>query len=234
MRDEAVRHYQGGAGRDYHRRKRGIPNAAIPWVAELRAAKLAPYIRADDHVLEFGAGAGWNLIQLVCAAKLAYDVEDFLAPEAREAGARFVSDLEAVPASSQEVVVCHHALEHTIDPARTLDRLRRILTPDGTLLLHVPYEKERRYCRYDPNEPNHHLYSWNPQTLGNLVSEKGFRVLDARVAEFGYDRFAAAWAVRLRLGRPGFRWIRRLGHLFRPLRETRVVAVLEASAESNA
>ena len=152
------------------------------------------------------------------------DVEDHLSPEARTAGVRFVADTASIPGESLDVVLCHHALEHLLEPARTLREFRNLLVPGGLLLLYVPYEKERRYRRFDPDEPNHHLYSWNPQSLGNLVTEAGFTVTEARIAEFGYDRFAACWAVRLKLGRWGYRLIRRAAHFVRPLKETRVVA----------
>jgi hypothetical protein len=41
---------------------------------------------------------------------------------------------------------------------------------------------------------------------------------------YGYDRFAALWANRLRLGEPGFRTLRRLLQRLRPLRESYVIA----------
>ena len=71
---------------------------------------------------------------------------------------------------------------------------RRLLRPGGKLLLFVPFERERRYRIYRPDEPNHHLYSWNVQTLGNLMTELGFELLDGKVACFGYDRIAAVIA----------------------------------------
>jgi hypothetical protein len=62
------------------------------------------------------------------------------------------------------------------------------------------------------------------QTLGNLVQECGFRVAQAATGRFGYDRFAAVWAVKLRLGEPGFRALRRLLLTLKPAREVRLVA----------
>jgi hypothetical protein len=90
--------------------------------------------------------------------------------------------------------------------------------------LAVPFETERRLRRYRPKEPNHHLFSWNPQTLGNLVADSGFVIQDARLRVYGYDRWAARWAVRLRLGERGFRTLRWWLRFLRPLREVVVVA----------
>ena len=110
-----------------------------------------------------------------------------------------------------------------------------MLCVNGKLLLYVPLEKEAKYHRFDANEPNHHLYSWNVQTLGNLVTEAGFKVIEAGVGEFGYDRFASVWAQRLRIGESGFRLLRRLIQIVKPMREVRIVAVKpEPAAEAHA
>ena len=216
-----VRHYVGEASQDYHQKKRAIPEPALPWVARLRAEKLQPFIAATDTVFEFGAGYGWNLVELRCLRKVAFDIAELAA---RDPAIEWVQNLESVPDDSVDAVICHHALEHVMRPVETLEGLRRILKSKGKLLLFVPFEKERRYRYFDSAEPNHHLYSWNAQTLGNLVKECGLQIESAGIGRFGYDRFAAKLAVRLRIGETGFRLIRAVAHLLRPLAEVRVLA----------
>ena len=182
------------------------------------------WLQPSDVILEYGAGFGWNLARLECRRKLAFDLADFLAPSIRAAGVEFVPDTKVIPVASVNVVVCHHALEHVMQPAAVLAEIGRLLRPDGKLLLFVPYERERKYRRFDRTEANHHLYSWNVQTLGNLVEESGFRVAEAMTGPFGYDRFAAVWAGKWRLGESGFRGLRQLLHLIKPAREVRIVA----------
>ena len=221
---DAARHYRGEEGRRYHEQKRGVPEAAVPWVARLRAEKLAPHIRPEDVVFEFGVGSGWNLMNLNCRRRLGFDVADFLAPAVRARGIEVVSNTEQIPSGSVDSVICHHTLEHVPQPAQILTELGRILRPQGQLLLFVPFERERRYRRFQRGEPNHHLYSWNVQTLGNLVEEAGLEVAQAGLGGFGYDRFAAVWALRLHLGETGFRLLRRCLHVLRPAFEVRVLA----------
>ncbi len=217
----AERHYVGEQSREYHEKKRAIPDAAVPWVARLRAEKLLSFVSPTDTVFEFGAGFGWNLLNLRCARKVALEIADL----PRDPSIEWVRDSVSVQGESADVVICHHALEHVIDPASTLAELRRILRGKGKLLLYVPFEKERRYREFDPSEPNHHLYSWNVQTLGNLVTECGFRVHSAEVGRFGYDRFAAKLAMKLKCGERGFRSLRAFAHLLKPASEVRIVAV---------
>ena len=226
--DSSTHHYTGDAGRRYHEDKRALPEAAIPWVARLRAGKIAPHIRNDDVVLEYGVGSGWNLASLKCGRKIGYDVAAFLEPLVRQQGIEFVTETASLVDGSVNVVVCHHALEHLLTPAAALAEMRRLLRPGGKLLLFVPFERERRYRIYRPDEPNHHLYSWNVQTLGNLVTELGFELLDGKVACFGYDRITAVFAQKWSLGEPGFKLLRSIAHLVRPAGEVRVIAVRPA------
>lgn len=218
------KHYQGQEGRAYHETKRGIPTRAHPWVSRLRAEKIRPHIRPTDRVFEYGVGSGWNLAQLNCAEKIGSDVSDFLREELEKHGIRFVASPREVADASADAIICHHVLEHVPNPPESLAEMKRILKPGGKLLLFVPFEKERRYRQFDPSEPNHHLYSWNVQTLANLVTDCGWTVEDAGVGRFGYDRFAAKMTVRLKLCYHGFRTIRALAHLLKPALEVRLVA----------
>jgi SAM-dependent methyltransferase len=222
--DQAQRHYRGDAGRRYHLAKRGLPQQALPWVAHLRSLKFTPFVRPGDLVLEYGVGAGWNLAELLCRRKIGFDVADFLEPSLRALGIEFAPDTYSLPDAIADVVLCHHTLEHLLQPADALREMRRLLKPEGRLLLYVPFERQRGCRVFHRDEPNHHLYSWNVQTLGNLVEETGFKITQAGLGEFGYSRFAAVWAVRLRLGERGFRCLRKLLHLIKPASEVRLIA----------
>lgn len=218
----ADRHYTGEAGEEYHRKKHVLAPSGVQWVAALRAKKIQPRVRPTDTVFEYGAGSGWNLLSLRCARRIGYDISEHAGSE--DATIEWTRSLSVVPSESVHVVICHHALEHVLDPATALGEMHSLLKPGGLLLLFVPFEKERRYRQFDPSEPNHHLFSWNVQTLGNLVTECQFAVKFAAVGEFGYDRFAASIAAKWKLSQSGFRLIRRLAHLVKPASEVRIVA----------
>jgi len=224
MANASEQHYSGEAGRRYQQEKRGVPERAIPWVTKLRAEKFQPFITTNDVVVELGVGQGWNLAQLRCAKRIGTDLEDFIPADLKNSGVEFVRHSGSIPDESADVVICHHVLEHVENPPEMLREAKRILKPGGYLLLHVPFEKERKYRRYDPNEPNHHLYSWNVQTLPNLVSTQNLTISKVQLGEFGYDRFAAKFATRFNLGEKTFRFIRGLAHLIRPGREVRLIA----------
>lgn len=221
-----AKHYTGAAGREYHEKKRAIPPEAFAWVARLRAEKIQPHVGRDDVVFEYGAGFGWNLAALRCGEKIGSDLSEFLAEDLSRHAIRFVGQTHLLADRCADVVICHHTLEHVLSPVAVLEELRRLLKAKGKLLLYVPFERERRYRHFRAEEPNHHLYSWNVQTLGNLVEECGWKVETAGVGSFGYDRFAAKQAVRWKLGEAGFRTLRRLVHWIQPGLEVRLVATI--------
>lgn len=216
--------YQGEAGRHYHESKRAIPESALPWVARDRAGKLAPFVAAGSTVLEYGVGLGWNLAAIQCRRKIGCDVGEFLRPTLERQGIEFVINSQELPAGVAEVVLCHHALEHVLDPAAALAEMRRLLAPTGWLLVFVPLEREWRYRRFRREEPNHHVFSWNAQSLGNLVEDVGFTAQEVSVQRYGYDRIAAVWSARVGAGHWGFHALRATLRRLRPLLEVRLIA----------
>lgn len=230
--EDATALYQGAAGEAYHDGKRALTPAALEWVYQLRAEKFQPWIHPTDTVLEYGVGSGWNLARLRCARKLGCDAADFLAPRVAALGIEFSPNTTSLPSDSVDVVLCHQTLEHLLEPVAALREMARVLKPNGRLVLHVPWEIERRYARFNPAEPNHHLYHWNAQNLGNLLSVLRWRIEHLRVRNYGYDRFAANTAARLRLGKTGFRFLRRLLVTLRPLREVELIARRPSASEA--
>jgi SAM-dependent methyltransferase len=223
--DSAAHLYRGEPGRDYHDRKRALPEKALPWIMRLRAAKLQHHIALTDVVFEFGAGSGWNLGCLNCASRKGYDAADFLRDRIIAAGAEFIPDPSLLPEGSIDVAILHHTLEHLLNPSECLWELRRILKAEGKLIIHSPWERQRRFSRYRRSEPNHHLYTWNAQTLANLANACGYTVSSVKIRSYGYDRFAANLAVKFRLGERGFRLLRHFLILLRPETEVELVAM---------
>jgi hypothetical protein len=97
-------------------------------VARTRAAKLAPYVRLEDVVLEFGVGYGWNLAALPCRRRLGLDLAEVVEPVVKQHGIEFFRSLESIPDRVADVVLCHHTLEHVLHPPATLE-----LWPAGCL-----------------------------------------------------------------------------------------------------
>lgn len=230
--DPAAVIYRGEQGKAYHDGKRQLRPDALPWVMAMRAEKFQRHVSRTDIVFEYGVGSGWNLGKLECARKIGCDAATFLRERVQALGVEFVENTAKVASECVDVAICHQTLEHVLEPASCLAELARILKPGGMLIIHVPWERERRYFWYDPTEPNHHLYTWNAQTLGNLLEVAGFAVESVTVRRYGWDRFAANAASRLGLGERGFRLLRWLMIALRPLMEVEGVARKSGSSRN--
>ena len=216
-------HYLNDQGEDYHLKKRKLSDHLVPWVARLRSEKFQPYVKADDAVFEYGAGAGWNLINLKCKSKTAYDLSTLNRQKFEANGIEFIDQEDKVPAEKFDVVICHHVLEHVPYPGVTLGNIKNMIKQNGKLVLVVPLE-EQRNTKFNLKDREGHLYAWTPQTLGNLLDRAGFKVDDIKIFWEGYDRYAAELANKLKLGETGFRVLRKTAQALKTYREILVVA----------
>ena len=140
-------------------------------------SKFAPYLREEDAVLDFGCGGGNLLHNLGNAIKAGLEIN----PEARKVCAQFGLTVYAgkseIPDGHFDVIISNHALEHCAQPFDEILGLKSKLKPGGRMIFFVPCESSR--TGYNPNDPNHHLYTWSPMNLGNLFAEAGLEILSA-------------------------------------------------------
>lgn len=181
-------HYAGDAGERYlaYQQQAGRGRARAV------ARRLQRHIGASDAVLDFGCGPGWILDELRAAEKVGVEVNPAAASVAASLGLEVHDRTEALDDRRFDVVISNHALEHTLDPYRELTGLLRVLKPGGRLLLRLPINDWRNERRIDLDDPNHHLFTWTPLLIGNLLSEAGFDVDHASIINFRHPgRFSS-------------------------------------------
>ena len=225
---EAENTYRGTRGEVYQKSRHRVGDRGFELIARSRARKIRKYIKPGDSVLEFGVGQGWNLAKITCREKVGYDISEE-PKRLRGYEISFVRDLKEIGNKRFDVIICHHALEHTPDPAAMLQQISGLLAKDGKLLVFIPWETQLKYRRFNKNEPNHHLFSWNAQSLGNLLTACGFEVVEYGIIPFGYERRAAAITEKLKAGYPVFLFILALLRLLRPVREIKFIARLKGT-----
>ena len=187
--DSTVEHYTGVAGERYFARQRRLGEAGY----RIEARKFAPHIRPTDSVLDFGCGSGAMVQALECARRLGVEINPAARARAAAAGVEVVPGLAAVPTGSVDVVVSNHALEHVPAPLSVCVEFLRVLRPGGRVVVCVPFDDWRRQRSHRADDANHHLYTWTPLLLGNLLSDAGLEVLGCAV-------LSQAWP-------PGWRWL---------------------------
>ena len=185
-------HYSGGAGQEYFAYQRSLGDLG----AVLDARKIRPYVQGRHTVVDFGCGAGGILIALGAPEPIGIEVNEAARRVAESRGLRVAAGPSELPAAIADMVISNHALEHTTAPLEELRELRRILKPDGMLALWLPIDDWRTQRTPDPADPNHHLYTWTPQLIHNLLTEAGFDVRRTQIVTHAWPP-RTAWFMRL-------------------------------------
>jgi SAM-dependent methyltransferase len=175
-------HYSGTRGQRYF----AWQDAPARAVARLEARKFTPYVRQSDVVVDFGCGGGHILASIPCRRRIGIEVNPHARSQADALGIQTAQGSAELAAASADVVISNHALEHTMAPLVELEGLRRVLKPAGCLLLCVPIDDWRAQKRWQCADPSHHLYTWTPRLLRNLLSEAGFEMTRATVVHRGH------------------------------------------------
>lgn len=141
----------------------------------------------DGRILDVGCGAGFLLRALDANKWERFGVE--IGKAASEQAARalghdhvFTGALSEAgfADSSFDVVTFWSALEHANEPQASLVEAKRILKPDGTLIVQVPnaasYQARWFKGSWFALDAPRHRYHFSPQSLDRLLSETGFKV----------------------------------------------------------
>jgi SAM-dependent methyltransferase len=212
-----ARHYRGEAGAQYARYQRRFDAVA----ARLDRRKFATHVGPADTVVDLGCGSGAILATLPAARRIGVEPNEPVRAAAAERGIEVVASAAELPAGEADVAISNHALEHALSPYEELRELHRALRPGGRLVVYVPIDDWRAQRRPRP-DPDHHLYTWTPQLLANLLDEAGFDVRECRVVTH-------AWPPRaerlLRLPDPVLHALGRAWSALRRRRQTMAVAV---------
>lgn len=85
---------------------------------------------------------------------------------------------EFTTATRYQLIYCIDVLEHIENPAPILSNFAKLLTPEGTLLIHVPRAKQQRYFkRFEHYEQHDHARAgYEPQELRTFLQDAGLQV----------------------------------------------------------
>ena len=151
-------------------------------VALDRWSRIRDLLRPGARVLDVGSGGGefaHLLARLGCRVTGIEPNIGYAGHAARSYGLdvrRGFVDQVAIEPQSIEVVTIWHVLEHTEDPLAVLRQLRRVLVPEGRLVVEVPNIEAT--CQ-SPRSTFHaaHLVHFNVATLSALAARAGLRMV---------------------------------------------------------
>ncbi|MDQ3587048.1 MAG: class I SAM-dependent methyltransferase [Actinomycetota bacterium] len=129
----------------------------------------------DREVLDAGCGVGYGTAAIAAAGArraVGLDISEAAVLDARDrfgsVGEFVVGDVHELPFGdgSFDVVVCFGTVVRASDPKRALDELRRVLRPEGLLLLSVP-----NAAVYPAGNP-FHLHEYLPDELAKALTRR--------------------------------------------------------------
>ena len=145
-----------------------------------------PFFKRESIVLDFGCGNGGILshVAKVVAGVDGVEVNPKARSIAEKTGMQIYPNIESIPnVTKYDIVFSNHVFEHVRDVCATLEQIRSHLNPNGLLLLKLPFDDAN--ARYQQNwkdiDVDHHLFTWSPRLLANLLRETGYSVLDCRL-----------------------------------------------------
>lgn len=171
--------------------------------AEYRFNKIRPYI-GEGRLLDVGCADGVFIEQAILAGINAegIDISQVAIERALSRGVPAIcsniSNYE--PKYPYDIITGFDVLEHVLDPVGFFDSIRRILKPEGILVLTTPNRLSifrllmgRRWYFYIPEE---HLHYFDPETAKRLLNRRGFdltrceRICKPLTIEYGLSQFA--------------------------------------------
>lgn len=176
--------YLADLGRDYSQWQLRVSRNT----GAISARKFQGHISSTDRILDFGCGGGEILDRLVSGSKVGVEPNPHSREAARSRNIATVPVLAEIETGCIDVAISNHALEHCKRPLDELTEIYRALRPGGKLVLIVPIDDWRTQKRYTAADGNHHLYTWNPLLLGNLLTEAGFDIENITILSRAWPR----------------------------------------------
>jgi SAM-dependent methyltransferase len=201
LKDKARNYSQAFEGAGQLASESGRARKAEKIRAVLESEKVLP--NQNLRLLDIGCAFGLILKRLAPHLDFAVGV-DFDSTSMSGPGDRYVfvcADAERLPFSSGsfDIIICNHVYEHTDNPERMLDEIKRMLAPGGVCYFAGPN-------KYDFIEPHYGLpfLSWLPRPLADgylRITGRGTRYVEKPYSCRDLKRLLARFVIEDYTGR---------------------------------
>lgn len=148
-----------------------------------RRAKDLKNVILGKKVLDFGCGAGGflHLIKNKCKEIAGVELDKSLNESINKEGINCYSNISEIN-DSYDVITLFHVLEHLKDPMLTLQKLKKHLNKDGTIIIEVPNADDALLTLFKNEKFSKftywscHLYLYNNYTLQKICENAGYNV----------------------------------------------------------
>jgi 2-polyprenyl-3-methyl-5-hydroxy-6-metoxy-1,4-benzoquinol methylase len=154
--------------------------------------KLTP----NSKVLEIGCGGAILLCELQELGFKTFGVDP--SPTAIRAadkyGFHLVPKFFSAELFSEKFDLIFHSdvLEHSFDPRKFIDEQKKVLKPDGIIIISVPNAQESIEFADISMAMHQHLQYYSSVSLAEMMESAGFELLEIRLADYGGSLYCAA------------------------------------------
>jgi 2-polyprenyl-3-methyl-5-hydroxy-6-metoxy-1,4-benzoquinol methylase len=145
------------------------------------------------NLLDIGAGTGDFLIEAKKSGWITTGIEpsDKAKSIAKQKGVVFSEALSAIQDHSQDVITMWHVLEHVPDVEAQIKELKRILKPDGVLIVAVPnfnsYDAKHYGAYWAAYDVPRHLWHFSKTAIKKLFAAEEMDLI--KIAPMKFDSF---------------------------------------------
>lgn len=135
-------------------------------------------------LLDIGAGTGHflDLAQKNNWSVTGIEPNDGAKQTAAKKGIPFIENIQNLPSESYDVITMWHVLEHVFDLDEQINELKRVLKPNGVLLIAVPNFRsfDAKYYKqfWAAFDVPRHLWHFSKKSIKVLFQEKEMKVVE--------------------------------------------------------
>jgi len=170
------------------------------------------FVSKPEKLLDFGCGPGFflNIAKSKCGEVYGIEYSDFAIDYAKKELNLNIEKFCGFPLRFKDnyfdVITIWHALEHLENPKEIIDEFRRILKPNGLLVIEIPnVHGLLSIIRGKKALPLiEHLFHFNAGGLSTLLNNSGFKILSITPGKPGYTRTGIKILIKKALAALGY------------------------------
>jgi SAM-dependent methyltransferase len=174
--------------------------ARVRQLAGLPAGRALDVGCGDGSFLEALAQLGWEVFGTELSPSIAATATQRFGEHIQVGELDHTAHEEA----SFDLITFWHVLEHVDDPRSALDHARRLIRPDGTVIIAVPNIQSLQAQMFKQDwlhlDVPRHRWHFDPETLTRLADRCGFEVEHIRHFSVEYGPFGIVQGIATKLG----------------------------------